>query len=65
MKNLTKNKKALITAAIILAIALITSAVASPADSGEPDLVIFLLVASSIIFIGEDGCLTTKRSEGS
>ncbi len=60
MNYFTKNKKALISAVVILVIALVTSFVASPADSGDSGVVIFLLVSSSILFIRNDRCSKTQ-----
>lgn len=56
----SKTKKALISAAIILSIALITSLVATPASSGDSRFIIFLLISSSILFIDEDSCSKDK-----
>ncbi|MEM9777722.1 MAG: hypothetical protein AAF902_24305 [Chloroflexota bacterium] len=63
--NIFQNKKAVVGAAVILAITLIASVVASPANSGDSRFVIFLLISSSILFIGEDSCIKNKGEKAS
>lgn len=61
MNFVTQNKKAVISAVVILIIAFVTSVIASPADSGDSRILIFLLISSSIIFIGNDSCAKTQK----
>ena len=57
MFSFLKSKKALIGAAGVLLIALITAIVVTPNDSGDPGWLIFLIVASPLIFVSyDDSC---------
>lgn len=56
-KFYSRNKKALIGAAGVLLIALVTTLVVTPNDNRDPGWLIFLIIASPLIFIGDDSCI--------
>ena len=56
MLNMFKNKKALLGAIGVLSIALVTTLIVTPNDNGDPGWLIFLIIASPLIFIGDDSC---------